>query len=501
MWKLLLTVLIPVLFCNKQGTHDNFSNESLDTSEEVIATGKNLAVKYCTQCHIFPDGNLLTQESYNYTLSYMGLFMGFDSSGNLSDPVEIKHFQNRFRLLQKTGRIPNSPVLPKSDFATLRNYFLVKASFDPPPAFNVSPISGTLPKFIFNDKVVTLLKKIEHTENIAVGSGLRNTLQIFDRQFTTVLEASFSSPPVDVQFNEGTYYVVTLGDLLGGIGSEKKAELWAINTKNKKKILGGLTRATQVLLHDMNGDGRKDFLISAFGNQEDGELAWYESVGGELKRHILVQNASVVRAAILTKPGVFPVKIAALHAGAREQLVLYIVDGHRTKSTVLETFAPSFGSVWIETADLDGDKAEELLVLSGDNADCGPYNAIKPYQGLRIYSLKNDTLSLLDFYPVQGALSLSVKPPSGQKKTQILVLSYYADVRAPRDMVILTKEGTGRFSEKSYFMNSRATVGMWLSSTDSVLVGSGNIPMRQRVGKTLQIRQFNGPALQEFFIP
>ncbi len=491
---------IYLISCKKPDTQDTFAGQALDTSDKALAEGRALSQKYCTQCHILPEPNLLNQESNNYTLSYMGLLMGFDSSANLIEPLEKAHFQNRFRLLKATQRIPQKPAVSREEFHALRNFFLAKSLIDPSPPVSVSKISGTVPNLKFDDKVVTLLKRIPGTERMAIGGGMTNSLQIFDSTWNILLETSFTSPPVDVVYEDKTYYVVTLGDLLGGLNSLKKAELWAVSSASKKKLLSGLTRSTQVLLHDMNGDGRKDFLISSFGNQEDGELAWYDFETGKQRKHTITENASVVRTAILSKPGKHPVQIAVLKAGAREQLMLYTIDRQKTESRILDQYPPSYGSVWLEAADLDADGNDELLVLSGDNADCGPHNAIKPYQGLRVYSMTADAATLRDFYPIQGALSMSIRPPSSGQPVQILVLAYYADLRAPRDVVILTADATGKFHEKSYFMNSRPTVGLWLNAANSLLIGSGNIPLRQRVQGSTQFRQFNGPALQEFTI-
>jgi hypothetical protein len=146
---------------------------------------------------------------------------------------------------------------------------------------------------------------------------------------------------------------------------------------------------------------------------------------------------------------------------------------------------------------MDGDKQDEILVLSGDDADCGPYNALKPYQGLRVYDFKSDAVTLRNFFPVQGALSMSIRSATAGRALQILIFAYYADLRSPRDLVLFEVSSTGEWQQKSYFLNSRLTVGTWVGETNKALVGSGNTPLRQRVGDSVSVRQFDGPALQE----
>lgn len=494
---LLAAMLFLAVTCGKSNRHSTFRHESLDTSVAALTAGRALAQKHCAQCHIFPEPDLLDQSTYNYTLTYMGLLMGFDSSATLSDPLDLAHFRNRFQLLSRTGRIPPKPLLPKADFTSLRNFYLAASLAENKVSIPVEKLTDTRIKFDFKDPVVTMAKQISGTPYLAVGGGTLHSLQILDKDQKVILETTFASPPVDVVHHQGSFFVVTLGDLLGGIGGANKAELWQLSGAKKTRLLSGLARTTQVLLHDFDGDQKPDFLISSFGNQEDGKLSWYGFEGGSLREHVIAKNASIVRTAIVSRPGVLPVKLIALHAGAREQLVIYLINKSGIVAKVLAEFPPSYGSVWLETADVDGDKQDEILVLSGDNADCGPYNALKPYQGLRVFDFKSDTVTLRKFYPVQGALSMSIRPAVSGRALQILIFAYYADLRAPRDLVHLESLPTGEWQQRSYFLNSRLTVGTWIADTNKVLVGSGNTPLRQRVGNSVSVRQFDGPALQE----
>lgn len=493
----LTAFLILTIACGKSSRYTSFGQESLNNSDVALTAGRALAQKHCTQCHIFPEPDLLDQSTYNYALTYMGLLMGFDSSATLSDPFDLAHFRNRFQLLSRTGRIPPKPLLPKADFTSLRNFYLANALAENKVSIPVERLSGAPIKFDFKDPVVTMAKQISGTPYLAVGGGTLHSLQILDKDQKVILETTFASPPVDVVHHQDSFFVVTLGDLLGGIGGANKAELWQLSAAKKTRLLSRLARTTQVLLHDFDGDHKPDFLISSFGNQEDGKLSWYGFVGGALREHVIAKNASIVRTAIASKPGVLPVKLIALQAGAREQLVLYTINKSNIIAKILAEFPPSYGSVWLEKADMDGDKQDEILVLSGDDADCGPYNALKPYQGLRVYDFKSDAVTLRNFFPVQGALSMSIRSATAGRALQILIFAYYADLRSPRDLVLFEVSPTGEWQQKSYFLNSRLTVGTWVGETNKVLVGSGNTPLRQRVGDSVSVRQFDGPALQE----
>jgi hypothetical protein len=160
---------------------------------------------------------------------------------------------------------------------------------------------------------------------------------------------------------------------------------------------------------------------------------------------------------------------------------------------VLAEYPPHLGSVWLEMADIDGDGVDEILVLSGDNADAGPWGETKEDQGLRIYILDGARLILKKFISLPGALSF------GLIGKDIAVARFYTPNESMADVTMLRHKQNLEFERSDFRLDSRATVlaGFIRNGETNLLVGSGNTPKMEIVNGTVQRRDFSGDLITD----
>lgn len=494
--RLLAFVACTFLFssCGARGFR-KFGDEILETDATSLNTGKKLAAEHCSRCHLVPSPESMTQDTANFVMTYMGLFMGIDSKSTLKDPLEMKQFDSRQKLLKIGKMIAASPELDRPSWYTLRNYYLVNARSPYEHNPKSQRLDTSAAPFRFEDSAVTLLANLSDG-SIAIGGGLANKLQILDSENQLVLEAVFSSPPVWVQKTKSGYYVLTLGDLLGSISGMENSELWLLAQKSRKRLLHSLPRSSHFVVTDFNGDGVDDFLISAFGTLGNGKFVLFESNAAGYSERIVANYDSVVRSHIWGKTGKNTFEIMALRAGAREQLLLFTISPEKITERILTEYPPHLGSVWLDASDILGTGERLVLVLSGDNADCGPYPPTKPDQGLRMYSFSGGVLREKGFVSLPGALALDVSTNEKTGTKDLVVTHFYSPVTARQDLSILrpSRSDILAFAHESFTLESRPTIAVVRKNKGKrqVWVGTANFPMVQKIENKPVARHFSG---------
>lgn len=475
-------LLILLISCNR-ARFSEFRGEKLQTG----GNGHAIAEKYCSTCHLTPSPESMTQPTANYMLAYMGLFLGIDASRTLDD-AERMHFKIRFEMLKRSGAIPARAAMVSDDWQALRSYYLSLARYpfesgEKTKALPVRPIA-------LGDQGVTLLTRLADGR-IAVGGGMSGNLFFFKSDLTAEYSIRLDSPPVHIVERDGGYYVLTIGSILGREEDRSSLYFIAKGARTAKRLIGDLPRSAHFLAVDANRDGRSDFLLAGFGNITGGGVHLIESRGTVYERRQLSPRQSIVRLAEYSaKPG--ETKFIALAGGAAEGLYFMELTGKDFRERELMKYPPHLGSVWLEYADVDGDGQKELLVLSGDNADAGPYNEVKGDQGLRIYSFDGSQATQRRFESLPGALSLTLIPKA--KGIDIAVARFYTDPAMKQDLTLLEWQKDFAFARRHFTLESRPTV-MALLPTAELLIGSGNAPLVALGENGKLVRQYTGPVL------
>ncbi len=482
--------LFAVLSCNR-ARFNSFRGEALSVDAATLKEGKKAAEKHCSACHLVPQPESMTQVSAHFMLAYMGLFLGVDASRQL-DPLEKEQFRNRYELLKRQNKIPvNAMVLP-NEWHSLKAWYLASARH--PFESSEEAHEASLTEIGIADRGVTLLARLSHG-GFAVGGGMSGTLFFLDANLRTIKSIPLDSPPVHLVETPDAYYVLTLGSLLGSLDADARSSIYKVSRQGYQyhKILWDLPRAAHFLIANLNNDNTPDFVVALFGNVVGGGVLACTSQRAKYACNTISERESVVRLAEIKseKPGEF--SFLALAGGAREGLfrIDYKAGVSRKKSLV--DYPPHLGSVWLEVVDIDKDGTDEILVLSGDNADQGPYNEVKNDQGLRIYRFANGTLTQKGFESLPGALSLVLLP--ARDGVSIAVSRFYTDPVRKQDLTLLTHTKGLNFSRKHFTLSVRPTV-LATNNQGQLLVGSGNIPIisYNKEGTPL-VREFSGPAL------
>lgn len=477
---LILSILLTG--CNR-ARFSEFRGEKLQTG----GSGRAIAEKHCSACHLTPSPESMTQPTANYMLAYMGLFLGIDASRSLDD-AERMHFKIRFEMLKRSGAIPARAAMVSDDWQALRGYYLSLARYPFESGEKTEPLP--VRPVALGDQGVTLLKRLTDGR-IAVGGGMSGNLFFLKSDLTAEYSIHLDSPPVHIVERDGGYYVLTIGSILGREEDRSSLYFIAKGARTATRLIGDLPRSAHFLAVDTNRDGRTDFLLAGFGNITGGGVHLIESRGAVYERRQLSPRQSIVRLAEYSaKPG--ETKFIALAGGAAEGLYFMELTGKDFRERELIKYPPHLGSVWLEYADVDGDGQKELLVLSGDNADAGPYNEVKGDQGLRIYSFDGSQATQRRFESLPGALSLTLIPKA--KGLDIAVARFYTDPAAKQDLTLLERQKDFAFARRHFTLESRPTLMALLPSTE-LLIGSGNAPLAALNDNGKLVRQYTGPVL------
>lgn len=481
----LLIILVLLTGCNR-ARFSEFRGEKLETS----GRGRAIAEKQCSTCHLTPSPESMTQPTANYMLAYMGLFLGIDASRTLDD-AERMHFKIRFEMLKRSGAIPARAAMVSDEWLSLRGYYLSQARY--PFESGEKTETLTVRPIALDDQGITLLKRLTDGR-IAVGGGMSGNLFFLNSDLAAEYSIHLDSPPVHIEERDGGYYVLTIGSILGREEDRSSLYFIAPGARTAKRLIGDLPRSAHFLCIDANQDGRTDFLLAGFGNITGGGVHLIASRGATYESRQLSPRQSIVRLVQYSaKPG--ETKFFALAGGAAEGLLFMELAANDFRERELVKYPPHLGSVWLEYADVDGDGQKELLVLSGDNADAGPYNEVKNDQGLRIYSFDGNQATQRKFESLPGALSLTLIPKA--KGLDIAVARFYTDQATKQDLTLLDWQKDFAFARRHFSLESRPTVMAFLpvAGGGELLVGAGNAPLIALGEKGKLVRQYTGPVL------
>lgn len=486
-------VVVCVVYSCARARFTTFRGEKLDTSISTLKAGEGIAQKYCSSCHLTPLPESMAQRTANYMLAYMGLFLGIDAGRQL-DPLEKEQFKQRYALLKSAAQIPNSPALSADEWKALRAYYLGLARY-PFESSEKSKELGTK-SVALDDQGVTMVVRLEDGR-VAVGGGVKGGLHFYDTSLKKIKSVKLDFPPVYLMESKDGYYVLTLGSLLGALGEENNSTIYFIDKKINfvKAVIRNLPRSAHFFMAEINGDKKPDFFVAAFGGIMGGGLFLVESTPSGYVKSNFKKNASLVRVVKL-KEDQGRVEFLALAGGAAEALLHFVYEKGRLSEHELVRYPPHLGSVWMEYADADGDGNPEILVLSGDNADAGPYQEAKGDQGLRVYDFGGVHVKQKKFISLPGALSMALIPRK-EGGNALAVARFYASPVEKHDLSVVNFRG-GKFLVEHFTLPSRPTVLAPVGAANgamTLLVGSGNFPQIAYGDGAPITRNFTGPAL------
>ncbi len=449
----LVLMVFALVQCNSKTGKPAASTQ--DFSPADVVKGHALAANYCKSCHQLPDPSLLDKKTWgNDLLPVMGTYLGIKrgGGGNLQSMESDESY------------LPSQPVVDSATWAQIKAYYITKAPERLPapnrptpihqlPIFDIQPapvqwaLSKTLASYVKIDESVKPHRMI-------VCDGLNNKLIILDENGQTLKSNPIDGPVVDLLFQNSKITATTIGQNLwannfkNGFIKEIAIDKSGTLTQQPQPIFYKLGRPLSVQIVDLNGDGKKDYLVAQFGKME-GRLSWVEKLPQGLKEHVLRDKPGCIKT-IITKGKNGP-DIWALFAQGDEGIFHYTNDGKGNfTETELISFPPSYGSSSFDLVDFNGDGHKDIIYTCGDNGDYS--QILKPYHGLYIYlNDGNDHFSKKYFYPINGCYKAIAKDFDGDGDLDIATISNYPGAGTPWESFIYF-ENKGNFNFQTYTM-------------------------------------------------
>lgn len=445
--------------------------------EAAVRPGEKLARQVCSGCHVFPEPDVVDKKAWKeQILPRMETRLGVsppDYGGSPEGP-----------LLKSLKIYPDQPLIPKSDWDSIVDYYMNAAPDSPLPQAPRADIKVGLKQFTvtpvpFRHKppLTTMAQIGRSGSRIFLGDDQTKSLDILDAAGKRVETLSIENVPIAAVETAEGLFVTAIGSFQpsetqrGAVFYfERQGEKYGSRTV----ILHDLPRATQTELGDFNRDGKMDFAICLFGNHR-GRFAWYENLGQkEYKEHLLWEKSGAIHCVVedFNEDGI--PDLGVLIAQETEAFYIYTNDGkgNFTSHPIFQK-QPAFGHNYFELADFNGDGKKDLVVVNGDN---GEYESpLKNYHGVRIY-FNRGGLRFEEgfFFPINGATKAMARDFDGDGDLDIAVISFFPDYgKSPREsFVYLENRGHLEFVPSTF---PQCIAGRWDVMDVGDLDGDGDL--------------------------
>jgi FG-GAP-like repeat len=460
-----LSILVLSGILQSAGTVEKTSlfEKNKNIYSDTTALGKQLALKYCTTCHIFTEPTLLDKKMWtNSVLPNMGMRLGIKNAGK--NPYSDLSLEDS-TLLKDAGIYPDSPIISKEEWVEIIKYYEKEAPSVLSAQKSGAPIIAQLAQFkvqyltLTKKKVpkTTLLKFDKSAHTLYVGD-TQNELYMADSAFKLTNIFTLKTPATDMDFPKNkSPRLLTIGSIKPS--DQKLGKLTSLDTASKTTNFENLQRPVQFAASDLNNDGKEDVLIAQFGHNT-GKLSWFDN-GNSTKEHILKAASGTRKIEIADFNGDKKPDIMVLMAQANEEITIFYNQGKgKFKEKTVLRFPPVYGVSYFELADFNKDGFQDILLTNGDNWD---YSAIeKPYHGIRIYlNDGKDNFKEAYFYPLFGTSKAMARDFDNDGDLDIAAISFYADLAQPeQSFIYLQNEGGSHFKT---FSTPEAAAGKWLT--------------------------------------
>ncbi len=421
-----------------------------------VEKGEQLAKIYCAGCHQFTSPELLDKSTWEKSiLPEMAFRMGLSSSATAK-----KTFDD---LTSALITIPSQPLLSKTDFELITNYFLSAApdSLKRPDKILPSPLIQFEVNQIELTKRLPLISMLnaDSSGTIYVG-GRDRSLLLLNSDFSIKEKYLLDSPP-SASHSLGTNLLcLEMGMMDPNDNTNGKLVDLTLETRNTKTIIDSLKRPVYFEKADLNGDHLDDYLICEFGNYT-GKLELFENLGnGKFNAHTIEPSPGARKIILRDCNGDGKKDIIALMTQGDERINLYVNKGNFDFSPVtLLRFPAVYGSSYFEIADFNKDGFFDILYTNGDNSDFSMI--LKPYHGVRIF-LNDGHQQFKEswFYPMYGASWAVARDFDQDGDLDIAAISFFPDFnKNPEQSFIYFENRDGKYLP---FVTPESTSGRWL---------------------------------------
>jgi len=414
---------------------------------------------------------------------------------------------------------PDKPLMSLEEWGQILTYYDEAAPDSLPKQERKTPIhignalfEPVLPARNYDNPVTTFLS-VDTTASphrLLQCEGLRHAIYIYNSQMNPIDSILFSGTVLDLISSKDSMIICNVGLINPNDGRFGTVYAIPVNNKNANRtgrgpaeayrIADSLRRPVQLTAVDLNGDGKRDYVVCEFGNLL-GDLAWYENLGNEkFSRHVLRAEPGAINTIVNDYNHDGLPDLWVLFSQGDEAIVLFTNKGNgKFDQEQVLRFPPINGSSHFELEDFNGDGYPDILYTCGDNAD---YSIIpKPYHG--VYIFLNDGKQHFKqqfFYPIHGCYKAIAKDFDGDGDLDIATIAFFADYshQPEEGFVYLENKGNWNFEASTL---KETELGRWLTMDVGDLDGDGkpdivlgNFSVGPSPGKS-QVNWKKGPPL------
>ena len=443
--------------------------------------GRKAAAIYCVLCHALPSPSDLDRRTWSEELLPKMRYLA-----GVAAPPTNGYFRDLPRLLA-ADYFPKKPLIPPVVFDQIAVYYTQAAPEHLPAP---EPSSSELGLTLFRPESApqrhspprTPMVRIDAGQGMILASDAANQgLEFLDGSGRLLGALPLGNIAVSLAETEQQWYIGAIGHFFPR--DEPVGQVIRVHRKTTpmrpEPILSGLPRVAHVAAGDLDGDGRTDLVVCAFGNHL-GRLSWFEArADGGFTERVILPEPGCLRSEIRDFNGDGRPDLMVLQAQARESLLLFLNEGGgRFRRQVVYQRPPSWGHSGFELADFNHDGLPDVLVTNGDNAD---FNTSPPkaYHGVRIYLNRGGLRWELAWAaPMRGAYRAVARDFDGDGDLDIAAASFFADYETAPQEGFLYFENISPAGGRAWEFKARAlrqgATGRWISLEAGDLDGDGD---------------------------
>lgn len=451
-------------------------------------TGSQLANIHCSKCHAFVHPELLPKLSWEEkVLPFMGHRFGIYEDGVRPDSLFREGIGGA--IVKKANIFPKYPNLAKEDWKKIVDYYLQNAPDSIMPPEREAEIKIGLKHFKYKESLSTrrppmtvMVKILPNNNGFVYSDDKRNIkkLTFLNSDMKLNYDIQFKDTPIHYYEKSDTIYLTTIGKsvfphdspdgMLQKVYKKKAGQFY----DKSKRILKDMQRPIFMAYGDLNNDHREDIVACEFGHLT-GKLVWYANNGKDnYSKRILNNRPGAIKVILRDVNQDGFMDIFVLMSQGDEGVFLYINNGNEsfTEKRLL-TFSPLNGSQNMELVDFNGDGFQDIIYVSGDNADKTPY--LKSYHGIYIYLNDGDyNFNQAYFYQLNGAYKAMAGDYDLDGDVDIAAISFFPDYkRYPEEsFVYLENKGSLKFEDYTF---PQGTKGRWIVMDAADMDADGDI--------------------------